>query len=157
MKILMVCLGNICRSPLAQGILEEKCKTHDLSWEIDSAGTSSYHNGERPDSRSIDIALENGIDISSQRSRQVLVNDFQEYDLIIAMDRSNLNNLSSMTSSDQQISKLKLMMSFADKNAADVPDPYYNNGFSTVFQMINSACDALIKSYQRGEVLSSKN
>ena len=89
MKILMVCLGNICRSPLAEGILKKKAETRNLDWEIESAGTSSFHNGELPDSRSIAVAKAHGINITDQRSRLFLKEDLDEFDLILAMDSSN--------------------------------------------------------------------
>ena len=94
----MVCLGNICRSPLAEGILSHMCKEQNLDWTIDSAGTSSWHIGEPPHNGSIEIAAENGIDISHQKARQFSSSDFKNFDLILAMDSENLNNILAMFS-----------------------------------------------------------
>ncbi len=147
MKVLMVCLGNICRSPLAQGILEHMCKEKGLQWEVDSAGTSAYHIGEKPDTRSIDIAQLNGIDISRQQARQVVKEDLNRYDLILAMDQSNFRNLLKLSNSSNE-QKIKLMLSYGKRENLEVPDPYYVNGFDIVFDMINEACEALVNEYQ---------
>jgi len=147
MKILMVCLGNICRSPLAQGILEKKIKEHNLSWEVDSAGTASYHVGELPDKRSIEKATEYGIDITDQRSRKVAVEDFKDFDLILAMDASNYNNLLKLSDNPDYQSKVKMILnySYPDQNR-QVPDPYYDDGFENVYILLDQACDSLIAS-----------
>ena len=88
-RILMVCLGNICRSPLAEGIMQREIERRNLPWEVDSAGTSNFHTGERPDARSVDIARKNGIDITHQRSRQLRLSDLKAFDHILVMDSSN--------------------------------------------------------------------
>ncbi len=147
MKVLMVCLGNICRSPLAQGILEHKCNAYGLNWQIDSAGTSAYHVGQAPDHRSIDIAKQNGIDITRQHARQVKQKDLDQYDLILAMDQSNLKNLEKLSSKTNH-EKIKLILSFGSGDKIDVPDPYYVNGFDRVYDMIEDACEGLIEHYK---------
>ena len=108
MKILMVCLGNICRSPLAEGILKEKIGQSSINWEVDSAGTSGAHSGELPDSRSIQVAEKYGIDITDQRSRKLRSIDYEEFDLIFAMDVQNYNDIMSQARADE-IDKIKLI------------------------------------------------
>ena len=145
MRVLMVCLGNICRSPLAEGILKKKIEEHDLNWSVDSAGTSGWHVGELPDPRSIETALNNGIDIRDQRSRKFIQEDFDRFDLILAMDSSNFNNMNSLARSDSDKGKLRLILNYSFKgmNRA-VPDPYYEGGFQSVFDLINDALDCMI-------------
>jgi protein-tyrosine phosphatase len=142
MKILMVCLGNICRSPLAEGILKSKLPSD--SFLVDSAGTSNYHIGEYPDIRSINVARHHDIDISSQRGRQFTVNDFDEFDLIYAMDSSNYKNIVKLARTNEDVTKVKLILDeIPDYHLKDVPDPYYGgeNGFENVFNMLDTACD----------------
>jgi len=143
----MVCLGNICRSPLAQGILEKKIKEHNLSWKVDSAGTASYHVGELPDKRSIEKAIEYGVDITDQRSRKVTIEGFKDFDLILAMDASNFNNLLKLSDNPDDQRKIKMILnySYPDQNR-QVPDPYYDNGFENVYRLLDQACDSLIAS-----------
>jgi protein-tyrosine phosphatase len=146
-KILMVCLGNICRSPLAEGILKSKSK--DI-FEVDSAGTSAYHQGELPDQRSISVASKNNIDISDQNSRKVVAQDFEKYDLIFAMDLQNYKNLQEMAQNQEQRNKVKLIMNevYPGQNI-DVPDPYYGgeHGFQNVFEMLDLASDKIVEKY----------
>lgn len=143
-KILMVCLGNICRSPLAEGIL--KSKLPRKSFVVDSAGTGSWHIGKQPDERSIAIARKNGIDISNQRGKQFTVNDFETYDYIYVMDNSNFDDVSKLAQSQEQMTKVQLILNevFPGENV-DVPDPYYGSqfGFETVFKMLDETCDSL--------------
>ncbi|MDG1023390.1 MAG: low molecular weight phosphotyrosine protein phosphatase [Flavobacteriaceae bacterium] len=141
-KILMVCLGNICRSPLAQGILESKVK--DLNIEVDSAGTAAYHIGNSPDPRSINVAKKYGIDISHQKARQFSQSDFSAFSHIFAMDRSNYENILSKTTSTEDHKKVNLIL----KDQNEVPDPYYGGpeGFENCFRLLNNACDLIIKS-----------
>ncbi len=147
-KILMVCLGNICRSPLAEGIFKHRLDPE--KFEIDSAGTGSWHVGDLPDSRSIAIANENGIDITTQRCRQFRKSDFQEFDFIFVMDRSNYNNVIELANSQEEEQKVDFLLNLTQpgQNLA-VPDPYYggDQGFANVFQMIDLACDAFIEQY----------
>lgn len=148
MKILMVCLGNICRSPLAEGILKEKLKQRSIIWEVDSAGTSGAHSGELPDSRSIQVANKYGIDITDQRSRRVRSIDYEEFDLIFAMDVQNYKDLLALAREDEK-DKIKLILNevYPDKNMS-VPDPYWNDdGFESVYKMLDEACDKIIEQY----------
>ena len=141
-KVLMVCLGNICRSPLAEGILRSKVDTSTV--EVDSAGTGGWHAGEKPDPRSMDVAKKNGLDISYQRARKFTARDFEVFDYIFVMDTSNRQNVLSLAQSEDHISKVHLIMDelFPGENM-DVPDPYYGglNGFDQVFSMLDEACD----------------
>lgn len=149
MKILMVCLGNICRSPLAQGILEDKIKATGLSWTVDSSGTSAWHVGELPDSRSIQTANANGIDITDQRARQFVKNDFDDFDLILAMDVSNYNNVLNLAVHENHKSKVKMILNYAYPGEnRSVPDPYYDNGFERVYEMLNLASDHIIEQHK---------
>ena len=145
MKVLMVCLGNICRSPLAEGILADKVKQRNLDWHVDSAGTSGWHVGEPPDPRSIEKAIEFGIDITQQRSRQVTREDLEEFDLILAMDASNYNNLKNLSDEKNHHDKIKLILNYVypERNMG-VPDPYYDGGFQKVYDLLDEATDQLI-------------
>ena len=146
MKILMVCLGNICRSPMAEGILKHKIHALSLNWQVDSAGTGSWHVGEAPDPRSISTSAENGIDISDQRARQFKQRDFDAFDLILAMDSSNYNNIVQLAREDSDRQKVNLLLNYSHpgQNRA-VPDPYFEGGFQAVFEMIEAAVDGLIR------------
>lgn len=145
-KVLMVCLGNICRSPLAEGILKQK--TSHLDIFVDSAGTSNYHIGEPPDTRSVQTAKKYGVDITSQRGRQFKVSDFDEFDLIFAMDKNNHNDILSLARNEGDKNKVELILNLLNpgKNM-DVPDPYYGggNGFEKVYKMLDEACDILVE------------
>lgn len=145
-KVLMVCLGNICRSPLAEGILKKK--TSHLDIFVDSAGTSNYHVGDPPDERSVKIARKYGIDITSQRGRQFHVSDFDDFDLIFAMDKSNYNDILSLARNEYDKNKVELILNLLNPGEnMDVPDPYYGgaNGFEKVYKMLNEACNILVK------------
>ncbi len=141
MKILMVCLGNICRSPLAHGILEHLAKEQGLDWEIESAGTGNWHIGEGPDRRSTRTAREHGIDISGQICRLFRISDFDYYDHIFVMDKSNLADVLAMARNDEDHKKVKLLL--GDKI---VPDPYYDDAqFEPVFLMVEKRCQEILK------------
>lgn len=143
-KILMVCLGNICRSPLAEGIL--KSKVNNTKVYVDSAGTSATHQGELPDPRSIEVAQKHGIDITDQRSRPFSKEDFSKFDLIYVMDQSNLNNVLHLSSTTEDKSKVKLIMDeLLPNEGQEVPDPYYGGeqGFENVYQMLDKACEKI--------------
>ena len=141
----MVCLGNICRSPLAEGILKRKIEESNLDWTVDSAGTSSWHIGERPHKGSIDIAQKNGIDISNQKGRQFSVRDFDAFDLILAMDSENYQNIIGLAESESQKDKVKLMLNYAHPGSnMAVPDPYYTGDFQEVYDLLELACTNLI-------------
>ncbi len=144
-KVLMVCLGNICRSPLAEGILKSKVKnTHVL---VDSAGTAGYHIGNPPDSRSIAVAKKYGVDISKQTCRKFSVLDFERFDIIYAMDKTNYEDIVQLSKTKEQASKVHLLLSEIDRSEKEVPDPYYGgkDGFERVFQMIETACEHIVK------------
>jgi len=149
-KILMVCLGNICRSPLAEGIL--KAKTNHLDVVVDSAGTAAYHVGEQPDIRSIEIANKYGIDLTSQRARQFSVNDFDEFDKIYAMDSSNYANIISLARDEKDRNKVDVILNESNpKSFQSVPDPYYGgeNGFQDVYEMLEEACDIITQKLEK--------
>ena len=142
-NVLMVCLGNICRSPLAQGIFQDLITDQNI--KVDSAGTANYHTGASPDPRSIEIAAKNGIDISHQQARQFVVEDFDQFDYIYVMDHSNLQNVLRLARSDQDRAKVRLLFG----NAA-IEDPYYGgkDGFSIVFDKIQKACQQILDQWK---------
>lgn len=147
MKILMVCLGNICRSPIAEGILQHKCKKYGISWHVDSAGTNGYHNGEPPHHTSQLVSKLNGVDISDQRSRTFKADDFDHFDLIIPMAADVMQEMKYITRDKYDPGKVKLLLdySFPDEHM-DVPDPWGRSeaAFHEVFDLINEACEAMI-------------
>jgi protein-tyrosine phosphatase len=137
----MVCLGNICRSPLAHGIMEQMAKDKGLDWEVESAGTGNWHVGEPPDKRSIRTAREHGIDISNQICRLFKISDFDTYDHIFVMDKSNLSDILAKARNKEDAKKVKLLL--GDKI---VPDPYYDDAqFEPVFKLIEAGCKEIFK------------
>ena len=148
-KILMVCLGNICRSPLAEGIMRSKLSNDFI---VDSAGTGGWHAGELPDKRSISTAKNKGLDITNQRARQFKISDFESFDYIYVMDNSNYKDVITLAPNEEAKSKVKLILNeiFPDENV-DVPDPYYGgqDGFENVFNMLNEACDVIAGKLKR--------
>jgi protein-tyrosine phosphatase len=148
-KILMVCLGNICRSPLAEGIMRAKLSKDFI---VDSAGTGGWHAGELPDKRSISTAKNRGLDITSQRARQFKISDFNTFDYIYVMDNSNYKDVMALAPNEEVKSKVKLILNelFPNENV-DVPDPYYGgqDGFENVFNMLNEACDVIAGKLKR--------
>jgi len=145
MKILMVCLGNICRSPLAEGILQHKSKNTNIF--VDSAGTASYHIGKLPDSRSIEIANKYGIDLSNQRARQFSEKDYDNFDKIYAMDTHNYASIISISRTENDRNKVELILNEINPKSCDsVPDPYYGegDGFQKVYDMLDKACDIIV-------------
>ncbi len=148
-KILMVCLGNICRSPLAEGILRSKLSTNTIV--VDSAGTGNYHIGKNPDLRAISIARKHALDISNLKARQFEVSDFDNFDHIYVMDESNYRNLIQLARNDQDKRKIKFIMDEVYPNQNyNVPDPYYggNDGFESVFNMLDEACTLIAAKLQ---------
>lgn len=142
-KILMVCLGNICRSPLAEGILKSKLPD---SFLVDSAGTANYHAGNQPDKRSIAVARKYGLDISHLKGRQFTVNDFDLFDFIYVMDESNYQNVNKLARNQKDIDKVEMILNLVYPNQNyDVPDPYYGGerGFENVYKMLDEACSII--------------
>lgn len=143
MKILMVCLGNICRSPLAHGILEHLVRQKGLNWEIDSAGTGGWHVGQQPDSRSIAIAKKYGLDISGQSCRKFDTSDFEKFDQILVMDYNNLNDVKALARNEEEHNKISLFL-----KDTIVPDPYHDDDqFDPVYKMIEKRCKELIEEF----------
>lgn len=150
MRILMVCLGNICRSPLAEGIMKHKAAQRGLSWTVDSAGTGFWHVGDPPDARSVITARRHGIDITGQRGRQFQAGDFEQFDHIFVMDAQNHRDVLRLAGSDADRAKVSMMMApcYPDR-APNVPDPYHDDdGFEEVFSMLDAACEAFIEAHQ---------
>jgi protein-tyrosine phosphatase len=147
MKILMVCLGNICRSPLAEGILQEKAWQAGLNWTVDSAGPNGYHTGEPPHQLSIKAAAKNGIDIGKQRSRKFVAADFEKYDKIYAMAEDVLHDMRQIAKNSFNEGKVDLLLNelYPGQNR-DVPDPWYGPeaGYHDVFALIEKACEQII-------------
>lgn len=142
-NVLMVCLGNICRSPLAHGIFQNLVADQNI--KVDSAGTANYHTGAAPDPRSIEIATIHGIDISRQKARQFVVEDFDQFDYIYVMDYSNQQNVLRLARNDQDRAKVHLLL-----GDAEVEDPYYGGkeGFSVVFNKIQKACQHILEQWK---------
>jgi protein-tyrosine phosphatase len=139
MRILVVCLGNICRSPIAEGLFKKNIAEQNLSWTIDSAGTGSWHIGQLPDRRSIDICKQNGLDITNQRARQIRQSDFYNFDLILAMDHSNEKNLHRLKPADADVEIKKVMDYIDPQGTLEVPDPYYDGRFQEVYDLLEKA------------------
>jgi len=150
MKILMVCLGNICRSPLAEGILQDKALKAGLKWSIESAGTNSYHIGEPPHPMSQKVARIHNIDISKQRARRFVGEDFEIYDKIYALAEDVLDDIKIIAKKKFDPKKIDLLMNeiYPDKNK-DVPDPYYGpeSGYIEAYNLMEEACEAIVKKY----------
>lgn len=157
-KILMVCLGNICRSPLAEGILRKKIQLQSDAFPtlkntvVDSAGTGSWHVGQHPDVRSIQVAKKFGVDISKLIGRQFIQSDFDAFDVIFAMDHENLGDIIRLSRNDSDKNKVRLLLNTDKPNSnRSVPDPYYGgeDGFIEVFQLIENACDAIVNELKK--------
>ncbi len=148
MKILMVCLGNICRSPLAEGILQDKAFKAGLKWSVESAGTNSYHTGEAPHPISQKVAKLNGIDICNQRARRFVGEDFDVYDKIYALAGDVLDDIRRIAKHKFNETKIDLLLNelYPGKNR-DVPDPYYGTepGYHDVYKLLDEVCDVIIK------------
>ncbi len=154
MKILTVCLGNICRSPMAEGVLRHLAEQRGLTIETDSAGTGNYHVGEAPDRRAVAAMRQNGIDISDLRARQFDPADVDRFDLLLAMDADNLRNMERVAPVPHFHAKTKLMMDFAPKHPErEVPDPYFgeDEGFDQVYRMLVEACNAVLDQVEQAQ------
>ncbi|MGE5107117.1 MAG: low molecular weight protein-tyrosine-phosphatase [Sphingobacteriales bacterium] len=151
MKILMVCLGNICRSPLAEGILQHKAWQAGLHWSVESAGTGAYHIGEPPHQLSQKVAKLNGIDISNQRARQFRKEDFEQFDFIYVMDSSNYNDVKRIGGNLWKEDKIDLLLNelHPGQNRA-VPDPWFGTepGYHEVFKLLSDACEKIVEKQQ---------
>ncbi len=146
MKILMVCLGNICRSPLAEGIMRNKIQNRNLSANVESVGTANYHVGDDADARSVEVGRKHGVDISQHRGRQFVTADFDRFDRIFAMDRANYRNIINKARNETDRSKVEMILNLVDHGSNnEVPDPYYggSNGFENVYQMLDEACEVI--------------
>lgn len=146
----MVCLGNICRSPLAEGILSSKLNSNSIF--VDSAGTGAYHIGNQPDERSVAVAKNHGIDISKQKARHFQVSDFDIFDVIYVMDENNFQDILSLARNNHDKQKVKMILNeIHTNNNKSVPDPYYggNEGFEKVFKMLDEACEIISKKIQK--------
>ncbi len=147
-KVLMVCLGNICRSPIAEGVL--RAKVDPALVQVDSAGTGNYHIGKMPDKRSVAVASRYGIDISQQRCRIIVPDDLDLFDHIYVMDKSNYQKILSMSQNPAHRAKIKLLMAEVPDQPSEVPDPYYGgvDGFERIYWMIDRACEAIAHKFE---------
>lgn len=147
MKILMVCLGNICRSPMADGLMRKKVQEHKLDVYVDSAGTANYHVGRAPDARMTLTAKGKDIDISKLQARQFVVSDFDTFDLIYVMDHSNYDNVVRLARNEADINKVQLILELLpNQMEIEVPDPYYGgqDGFEHVFNLLDKSTDIIL-------------
>ncbi len=152
MRILIVCLGNICRSPIAEGILRHKVKQHGLNWVVESAGTESYHIGEAPHRFSQKICMAHGIDISSLRASRFTADSFAMYDKIYAMADDVYREIKQIGGRNADMSKVDHFLNELHKGKNEsVTDPYYGTeeGYKAVFELIDKTCDAIIKNYKK--------
>lgn len=149
MKILMVCLGNICRSPMAEGIMRHKISENHLDWEVASCGTGSWHVGNPPHEDGQRAMKRKGLDISHQRAQQFHGHLLETYDLIFAMDSSNYTDVLKHAQSDDEKAKISMIMNMVQPGFnQSIPDPYYNDElYDQVFDMLDTACDAIIQTY----------
>jgi len=150
MRILMVCLGNICRSPIAEGVLKHKAQEQGLDWIVDSAGTESYHVGEAPHRFSQKICKAHGIDISGQRARKFTAQDFDRYDKIYALADDVYDEIRRIGGKNADMNKVNLLLNELHDNCnISVPDPWYGGeeGYLPVYEMIEQACDAIVQKY----------
>lgn len=145
----MICLGNICRSPLAEGILKHKVAENNLDWFVDSAGTGNWHVGELPDRRSIAVARKQGIDLSKQRARQFDKTDLTDFDHILVMDQNNYRDVLKYAKTPEERAKIHLILNFSRPDSdLEVPDPYYDNRFEVVYDLLDEACAAIVSHFK---------
>lgn len=149
----MVCLGNICRSPMAEGILRAKAEQRGLTIEVDSCGTADYHVGENPDPRSIEKSMEHNVDIASLCGRQFSIEDFDNFDIILAMDSNNYRDIRKLARNEADLEKVRMILDYTHSDEEkSVPDPYYGgaDGFEKVFQLLDEASEAFIRTHFNG-------
>lgn len=156
MNILMVCLGNICRSPLADGLMRKKISDNKLDMHVDSAGTTGIHAGEAPDARMCQTAKSFGVSIDDLRSRKFVIEDFDHFDIILTMDKSNKANVLQLARSEEDKKKVHLILDipFPNKNR-EVPDPYYGgeDGFVEVYHLLDKATDSIIEKIKNNDLI----
>ncbi len=151
MRILVVCLGNICRSPIAEGLFRKRILEQNLPWEVDSAGTGSWHIGEMPDHRSVSVCRSKGLDISGQRARQIRMEDFYHFDRILAMDQANEDHLLKMRPDDAR-ARVSKMLDFIDPDGQlEVPDPYWDGRFHEVYELLDDAVEKAVDSFMANQ------
>ena len=157
-SVLFVCMGNICRSPSAEAMLRAKACAVGLELNIESAGTIAYHQGNSPDKRSVAAGVKRGLNFDGMRARQVLASDFSDFDLILAADKQNLQDLKQICPAQYQ-SKLALILDFCKFESdqavyTEVPDPYYGagDGFELVLDLLENSCSQLVQQIQRGSI-----
>lgn len=153
MKILMVCLGNICRSPMAEGLMRAKLQKYNIISEVDSAGFVAFHTGDSPDSRATSVMKHHGIDISDQRSRLFKKSDFDTFDRIYVMDSNNYKDVASMAQRTGQMEKVDYILNATQVGAnLPVPDPYYGgeNGFEITYQLLDEATELIARKLKNG-------
>lgn len=157
MKLLMVCLGNICRSPMAEGIMRKKLEENNIQAIVDSAGTANYHVGEAPDPRAIQKAKKYEVDISRLIGRQFTVQDYDNFDRIYVMDTSNYQNVKLLARNEDDLLKVNLILNeiYPEQNMS-VPDPYYggDSGFENVYRLLDEACSVICKNIIEGKYQS---
>lgn len=155
MKILMVCLGNICRSPIAHGLLQHKADKLNLKWKVDSAGTSDWHEGELPNPKSIEVMNNHGVDITYQRSRPIIREDLEDFDIIYVMDSSNYQNVKNMALNSDEIAKIHLIMNEVNPgHNQPVPDPWglTEKHYEEVYEMLDKATDKVIEKFSANTI-----
>lgn len=150
MKILMVCLGNICRSPMAEGIMRNKIEKHNLPWNVASAGTAAYHTGEPPDMRAQQELKKHNINIAHQRARKFTAHMFDEYDVIYTMDASNYRDVQRLANTENEKNKVHMIMNMVEPGLnKQVPDPYYDDAlYKVVYAMLDAACESILEKYK---------
>lgn len=151
-KVLLVCMGNICRSPMAEGLVRHKARLRGIPVGTDSAGTIDHHTGEAPDPRAQQCMRDHGIDIGDLRARQIRPSDFHQFDVLLAMDEDNLRGLLRIAPDRELARKARLMMDFAPDLPHEVPDPWYGGpeGFEKVYRMLDEACERLLDELEDG-------
>jgi protein-tyrosine phosphatase len=155
MRILFVCLGNVCRSPLAEGILKDKLEKNNISAKVESAGFESYHINEHPDKRAIKVAKKNGIDITDYSCRLFTTEDFDRFDRIYVMEAANFRDVKYFARNDDDLNKVRFLMSVISGKNEPIPDPYFGDeeGFDKTFEMLDKACEKIVEKLKNKEKL----